>query len=74
MDSVIEKPLFADKHTGNSFLRIFNAGGPGALTTANGIQVVETTNGATTASGAFALAGALQVGVNDSLAGGGHAA
>ena len=43
--------------TGNSFLRITNAGGPGAETVANGIQVVQAINGGTTAPGAFTLAG-----------------
>jgi outer membrane autotransporter protein len=43
--------------TGTSFLRIINAGGPGAETTANGIQVVSAINGGTTAPGAFALTG-----------------
>jgi outer membrane autotransporter protein len=42
--------------TGNSFLTIQNLGGPGALTTGNGILVVDTTNAGTTAPGAFALA------------------
>ena len=42
---------------GNSFLRITNAGGPGAETVANGIQVVQAINGGTTAPGAFTLAG-----------------
>ena len=41
--------------TGNSFLHVTNVGGPGAETTGNGILVVETTNGATTDPGAFAL-------------------
>ncbi|HBO76828.1 MAG TPA: autotransporter outer membrane beta-barrel domain-containing protein, partial [Cupriavidus sp.] len=43
--------------TGSSKLRINNAGGAGALTVANGIQVVNATNGGTTAAGAFALDG-----------------
>ena len=43
--------------TGNSFLRITNAGGTGAQTAANGIQVVQVTNGGTTAPTAFTLAG-----------------
>ena len=43
--------------TGNSFLRITNAGGPGAETVANGITVVQAINGGTTVPGAFALAG-----------------
>ncbi|WP_426442579.1 autotransporter outer membrane beta-barrel domain-containing protein [Bradyrhizobium genosp. P] len=41
--------------TGNSFLRIANAGGAGALTTGNGILLIDTTNGGTTAAGAFGL-------------------
>ncbi|MDF8360380.1 autotransporter outer membrane beta-barrel domain-containing protein, partial [Achromobacter anxifer] len=43
--------------TGASQLRIKNAGGPGALTTAGGIQVVEVVNGGVSGSGAFALSG-----------------
>ena len=51
---------------GNSFLRITNAGGPGAQTVANGIQVVDaTTNGGTTAPGAFTLAGEARGGAFD---------
>jgi outer membrane autotransporter protein len=42
--------------SGNSLLRITNAGGLGALTTGNGILVVATVNAGTTAPGAFALA------------------
>ena len=42
--------------TGNSSLRISNTVGPGHMTTANGILVVDTTNGGTTGAGAFALA------------------
>jgi len=42
--------------TGNSFLHFANTGGPGALTTANGILVVDTINGATTAAGAYTMA------------------
>ena len=41
--------------SGATFLRITNAGGPGALTIGNGIQVVEAVNGATTGATAFAL-------------------
>jgi outer membrane autotransporter protein len=41
--------------TGNSILRITNIEGPGAETMANGILVVQTINGGTTAPGAFAL-------------------
>ncbi len=43
--------------TGTTALRIANVGGTGALTTANGIQVVNATNGGTTAASAFALDG-----------------
>jgi len=43
--------------SGASQLRIKNAGGPGALTTASGIQVVEVVNGGVSGSSAFALAG-----------------
>ena len=43
--------------SGNSSLRIINAGGGGALTTGNGILVVVTVNGGITVPGAFALAG-----------------
>lgn len=42
---------------GTTALRIANAGGAGALTTANGIQVVDAVNGGTTAATAFALDG-----------------
>ena len=41
--------------TGNSILRITNAGGPGAETVGNGIAVVQAINGGTTAPGAFML-------------------
>jgi outer membrane autotransporter protein len=51
--------------TGNSSLRITNAGGPGAETVANGIQVVQAINGGTTAPGAFALAGEVRGGAFD---------
>lgn len=47
---------------GQSRLRIINAGGAGALTTANGIQVVEATSGATTTTDAFALNGRVVAG------------
>jgi len=51
--------------TGNTFLRITNAGGPGAQTTADGILVVNAINGGTTAPGAFALAGVVRAGAFD---------
>jgi len=43
--------------SGLTGLRITNAGGPGALTLANGIMVVDTANGGATQPGAFALDG-----------------
>jgi len=48
--------------SGNSLLRITNTGGGGAVTTGNGILVVDTINGGTTATGAFALAGEVAAG------------
>lgn len=48
--------------SGNSLLRIKNAGGPGALTIANGILVVDTINAGTTNPGTFALAGPVVAG------------
>ena len=41
--------------TGNTLLHIIPTGGPGAETVANGIQVVQAFNSATTAPGAFTL-------------------
>jgi outer membrane autotransporter protein len=43
--------------SGASTLKVTNAGGPGAPTVADGIQVVQAANGATTTSNAFALPG-----------------
>jgi outer membrane autotransporter protein len=51
--------------TGNSLLRITNAGGPGAETTGNGIPVVVTINGGTTAPGAIMLGGEVRAGAFD---------
>lgn len=51
--------------SGNSFLRITNAGGPGAETVANGIAVVRAINGGITTPGAFALAGEVRAGAFD---------
>jgi outer membrane autotransporter protein len=48
-----------------SFMRIVNAGGPGAQTTANGILVVQAINGGTTVPGAFMLAGEVRAGAFD---------
>jgi outer membrane autotransporter protein len=47
---------------GNSFLRISNTTGSGALTVGNGILVVDTINGGTTNPRAFALAGPVVAG------------
>lgn len=43
--------------SGTTTLKVTNVGGPGAQTIADGIQVVQATNGATSSAGAFALAG-----------------
>jgi outer membrane autotransporter protein len=48
--------------SGSSSLRITNVGGPGASIVADGIEVVQTLNGATTSSSAFALAGPVKAG------------
>ncbi|HJR73332.1 MAG TPA: pertactin-like passenger domain-containing protein, partial [Luteimonas sp.] len=48
--------------SGTTGLGIVNLGGSGAATTQDGILVVETVNGGTTASGAFALDGAVAAG------------
>ncbi|MCX8475870.1 MAG: autotransporter-associated beta strand repeat-containing protein [Sphingomonas sp.] len=42
--------------TGSSGLRVTNIGGAGALTTGDGIRVIDAINGATTAASAFGLA------------------
>ena len=41
--------------TGNTLVHVTNVDGPGALTTGNGIQVVDAVSGATTAPAAFTL-------------------
>ncbi|MBK3786910.1 autotransporter outer membrane beta-barrel domain-containing protein [Paraburkholderia aspalathi] len=51
--------------TGTTALAVTNIGGAGALTTANGIPLVQTTNGGTTAAGAFTLAGEVRGGAFD---------
>jgi hypothetical protein len=51
--------------SGNSVLRITNIDGPGAETVSNGILVVQTTNGGTTAPAAFALTGEVRGGAFD---------
>ncbi|WP_128325529.1 autotransporter outer membrane beta-barrel domain-containing protein [Pseudomonas alkylphenolica] len=48
--------------TGSSNLQIKNAGGPGALTTGNGIQVVDAVNGGTTQDQAFRLLSRVKAG------------
>ena len=48
--------------TGTSALKITNVGGLGAATLANGIQVIEANNGATTDLSAFRLASPVEVG------------
>jgi outer membrane autotransporter protein len=48
--------------SGNSRLHIANTGGGGAVTTGNGILVVDTINGGTTVPGNFALAGTVVAG------------
>ena len=48
--------------TGGTGIAITNVGGRGAKTVANGILVIDTANGATTAPGAFTLAGPVVAG------------
>ncbi len=48
--------------TGNTIMRVTNVGGGGASTVADGIMVVQATNGGSTAAGAFSLAGSLSAG------------
>lgn len=48
--------------SGNSNLQIKNAGGPGALTKGNGIQVVDAINGGTTQAQAFRLLSQVKAG------------
>ena len=48
--------------TGSTSVQVTNVGGPGALTTGNGILLVNAINGATTALGAFSLAGEANAG------------
>jgi outer membrane autotransporter protein len=51
--------------TGATNLAIRNSGGPGTETTGDGILVVQTSNGGTTAPGAFALIGEARAGAYD---------
>ncbi|WP_102945052.1 autotransporter outer membrane beta-barrel domain-containing protein [Stenotrophomonas sp. VV52] len=48
--------------TGSTIMRVTNVGGGGASTVADGIMVVQATNGGSTAAGAFSLAGSLSAG------------
>ncbi|QII85076.1 autotransporter outer membrane beta-barrel domain-containing protein [Bordetella hinzii] len=48
--------------TGTSALTVVNAGGLGAVTQANGIRIVQASDGATTAAAAFRLAGPVVAG------------
>ena len=48
--------------SGSSSLRITNVGGPGVATVADGIEVVQAMNGATTATNAFVLAEPVKAG------------
>ncbi|WP_315831791.1 autotransporter outer membrane beta-barrel domain-containing protein [Bradyrhizobium prioriisuperbiae] len=48
--------------SGSTGVVVTNLNGPGALTTIDGIQVVQATNGATTAAGAFSLSGPVAAG------------
>ena len=48
--------------SGSTRLLVFNAGGLGAMTVANGIEVVRVENGGTTAAGAFQLGQAVAAG------------
>lgn len=48
--------------SGTTAIDVVNLGGAGALTTANGIEVVQANNGATSSNGAFTLGGALSAG------------
>ena len=58
--------ISAGSATGNTIVRVTNAGGPGAETTGDGIQVVSAINGAMTSASAFALpAGELRAGAFD---------
>ncbi|NSX06855.1 autotransporter family protein [Cupriavidus gilardii] len=61
-DSPSDRLVVQGSAGGQSRLRIVNAGGAGALTSANGIQVVEATSGATTTADAFALDGRVVAG------------
>jgi outer membrane autotransporter protein len=53
--SASDRLVISGSATGDTRLRIVNAGGGGAQTQADGIRVVETANGGTTAAGAFRL-------------------
>jgi outer membrane autotransporter protein len=51
--------------SGSTAVTVTNAGGAGALTTSDGIMVVQATNGGTTTPGAFGLSGAVVAGAHE---------
>ncbi len=53
--------------SGSTAVTVSNAGGAGALTTADGIMVVQAVNGGTTAPGAFGLSSAVVAGAHEYL-------
>lgn len=53
--------------SGSTAVTVTNAGGAGALTTADGIMVVQAVNGGTTAAGAFGLSNAVVAGAHEYL-------
>ncbi|HEX7919994.1 MAG TPA: autotransporter outer membrane beta-barrel domain-containing protein [Bradyrhizobium sp.] len=53
--------------SGSTAVTVTNAGGAGALTTADGIMVVQAVNGGTTAPGAFGLSSAVVAGAHEYL-------
>src|SRR5262245_25227705 len=61
-NSPSDRLIIANTATGTTSLTIHNTTGPGALTTGNGILVVEAVNGGTTAEGAFTLLGEARAG------------
>ena len=59
--------ISAGAASGQTAINVTNLGGPGDLTTGNGIQVVAATNGATTTTGAFSLGGPVGAGIFEYL-------
>ncbi len=62
--SVTDKLVVNGSTSGNSFLKVNNAGGTGAYTTADGIEVIQV---AGASNGAFALAGRVVAGTKEYL-------